>query len=273
MRRWTRIFVLLAVVSLVGISCDNFKQISTQVTVDTGNQLSLSFDINATISQALGNTVIYVDPSGNKYTYSQFIKKFSNFCNLPIPVKFSIMAPIPLIPVPSSLFDQIKPYCGGMDGGCQKLYGVNISRIEYTFSNMNIPVTIAKSLLVITDSSSTQNITSWQDANVNAVAISFIPEISSATPTNQVIEGEFAPGGEDAASDIIRSFNFSFGIALPVSVGDGGSGDGGAGDVKYSLPGFNITIDSTNPANCQFPTGIITILIRVWMTFQVAPLA
>jgi hypothetical protein len=252
-----RSLLVVAVAALILPACDNFKQVSTEVSVDTGDLLEFKLDVNAALQQVLGNTVLFTDPTtGKEYTYADLPDDLST---LPFQVKFDATIPLPIVPMDPSLFAKVKPYCGSTVPYCERLYGTMINSITYTFVSNSFPVTLRQSLLVITDSIGA--VTDWSKTNVNAVGVAFIPEVTPAITDGTVIQGEFAPGGQYAASDLIRTLAFNFGFAVADANGN------------YTQSGIHIVFDSTDPAMSKKPKGVLDLKIRVVMTFRVAPLA
>jgi hypothetical protein len=253
-----RFVVTVAVLALVLPACETFEGVTAEVTIDTGEALKFSFDIDAQIQAAFGSKVIFTDPTGKQWTYSDLPDDLST---LPFTVKFDVEVPLPIIPLDPKLFDKVKPYCGDMTKSkyCEKLYGVRVSGIEYNFLSNTFPVKFKKSLLVITDA--VTPVSSWDKADVNAVGIAFLPEISPEIKDGSVVKAEFAPGGEDAASDLMRSLAFNFGLAAEDANGN------------YTKSALLVQFDSSNPAYAKKPSGKFEMIIKVIMTFRVAPLA
>jgi hypothetical protein len=126
-----------------------------------------------------------------------------------------------------------------------------------------MPATIPQSLFVITDylgpipvySNWYQKIVDKDGNDGNMIATVIIPEIPAGT--TGVINGSFAPGGQDAASDLLKTLNFGMGFLFQDATGN------------FNQTTVPFVFDSTK---MQKPTGDIVFIITVDMTFKVAPL-
>jgi hypothetical protein len=274
MRNVTIIALVLAALALGNVSCDIFRNATTQIGLSTSD-LGTPLEITINITDLMRQFVPGYDALPDQW------------CDTPLPIPFSVKVPfaLPNIPAPSQWQQNpdFQKYKGMFND-------VMIDSITYTISgDYVIPASVNQSLLVITDQTFPVD-PWWRDASgklipQNVIAVAFIPPLPPPLDIDggQVIyqdggigkmlvyNGVFAPGGQDAASDLLKTLQFSMGLLFAETTGqDGGvSPDGGGGITSYNIAKPEMTIDSNS--FCYKPKGSITVKIDMHMTFRVAP--
>jgi len=255
--RYIRIAMLVAVLSLAGVACETFKSLTTEISYNTGEMLKITVPIMGPIADAFNTyaaQIGLINPStGKPYTWDELP---SDLSQLPVPIKFSAPIPLPNFPVPPEIandpvFQQYK----------SMFYGVRINSIILNLGKSTpMPATLPQSLFVITDYQGPVPVmTDWyktiSDKGGNMIATVIIPEIPVGT--TGAINGSFAPGGQDAASELLKTLSFGMGFLFKDASGN------------FSQTSLPFEFDSTK---MQKPTGDFVFIITVDMTFKVAPL-
>ena len=284
MMRFVRFAAAVAMLILATVSCENFKNVTAEVPIDTEDKVSFSFDLGTELKK---QSITYVDPiSGNEQTetLAEIIAK--NDGKLPPGIIQDVKIAIPVQDMPSEVTDNpaITPYKN-------KIYNVRIDGISVKLEGANtLPITLDEGLMVIVcddasekrckpgcinplfdEPNNTQEVCKFGDGDsVKPCAMSGDIVGVFQVPASDKLDSEtgtFAPGGQDAASDMLASLEFKIGILTCDKGGDECTNGSG----KYTPQKITIKLDST--ANPNIPTGVFKMTIRIKMVFRVAPLA
>lgn len=243
MKRVAEIAAAAALLALFSPACENFKNVTAEVPIDTGDKMSFSFDIGQTLQTQKITVTNPIDGTTQSMTIAQALKEGGG--KLPPGIKETVDVPLPDIPVPAEITSDpaIAQYK-------KNIYNVRIEQVEYTFKEASFPsqIKLNRILLVMMD-----------EKKVNQVAVAYLPELSGDIKSGTVVEGEFAPGGQDAASDLLASLAFNIGLYMADDTG------------KFTKTGLKLTIDSDK--DNTVPEGGFSMIIKIKMVFRVAPLA
>ena len=243
MKRFMPIAAVVALVLLATTSCDNFTQVTAEVPIDTQDQIKIAFDIGAMIKQQNPKFTVIDPVSGQptEVTLSDLLKQ--NGGKLPKGIKETIAVPLPDFPLPTEVTNNpdIVQYKS-------KIYNVRIDTLEYTFNKNTLPsqIKLDKGLLIIQDSTGKEQ-----------VGVAFLPEITDSN--TGTVSADFAPGGQDAASDLLAGLDFKMALLFVDGNGD------------FTKSKISITIDTDKDQSV--PSGAFELVIRLKLVFRVAPLA
>ena len=245
MKRFAEFAAAVVLVVIFSPACENFKNVTAEVPIDTQDKIKFGFDIGAMIKEK-NPTLSYTDPiTGQTVSGTLTELLVANGNKLPAGIKKTIDIDLPDMPAPTEVTNNpdIEPYK-------KKIYNVRIDTIEYVFNKNTLPsqVSLDRSLLLIMSSD-----------GADAVGVALLPPISGGTKQGETAEAEFAPGGQDAASDLLASLDFKVGLVLADGTGN------------YKQNKISVTIDSDKDPNV--PGGALELVIRLKLVFRVAPLA
>ncbi|MBI5527869.1 MAG: hypothetical protein HY897_16185 [Deltaproteobacteria bacterium] len=276
MARFIKAAVALTAVLLVLASCENFKNVTAEVPLDTGENLVWEFDIDAaTKGLQLPAPITIPTPDGDVEIkdYDELWDYVGNE-DSPIPDeyrKFDLEVPLPPAPMPPEVTGDQSPVAPYKS----KIYNVRVETISYEIveSSVTVPIDIPDALLIALkerkDADKPVNCLPASDPLLAAlalqnnpdcfdrVAIAKIPSITSAKE-GEAQDAEFAPGGKDAASDLLASLDFMISLGL---------------EQNGSFSGTSIKLSIDTDKMKTRPKGKIKMKLVIKMVFRVAPLA